>query len=164
MKRLSFLLLISSLALILSCDKDNVESIDETVNEYYSNNKKITLINPVMRPSAKGMNSAIYLSVRNNTSSIDTLYGVETDIAELVEIHETFRVNKDKMGMRHVNQVEIQPDTKFELRPGSYHIMLIDLYEDAILGKKVNAKLLFKNAGEIKFTAEVKDLLNIYNK
>ena len=81
----------------------------------------------------------------------------------MVEIHET-SMDEGVMRMRKVSHIDIPANGSAKLKPGSYHIMLIDLYEDAILGKKVNAKLYFKNAGEIKFTAEVKDLLNIYNK
>ena len=156
------LLLSVILFLFISCrQKDKIETKDDSVIEFISSDGTITVVNSVMRPAAKGMNSAIFLEIKNNSKEADTLFSAESNVAELVEIHETFRVNKDKMGMRHVENVVIQHDSIVKLKPGSYHIMLITLYEDATIGNEVRAKLLFKNAGEIEFTAQVKDLLNI---
>ena len=163
MKKLLFLTVL--LFLFFSCrQNDDIKTDKDSDYEFQSSDGTITIINPVMRPSAKGMNSAIFLSIKNNSLIADSLFSVESDIAELVEIHETFRVNKDKMGMRHVEHVVIQPDSIVMLEPGSYHIMLIDLYQDAVIGKEVKAILLFKHAGEITITAQVKDLLNISNR
>ena len=142
------------------CCKQNVkiESIENSVLEFNSSDGTITLVHPVMRPSAKGMNSAIYLTIINNSSITDTLYSVESDIAELVEVHETYRVKKDKMGMRHIDEISIPPESVFALRPGSYHVMLIDLYEDVTLGNEINAQLIFKHAGKVEFKAQVKNI------
>lgn len=153
------LFFVTALFLFVCCNQnDKIESNENLALEFKSVDGTITLFDPVMRPSAKGMNSAIFLTIKNNSSNTDTLYSVESDIAELVEIHETYKVNKDKMGMRHVDEISIPSETVFLLKPGSYHIMLIDLIEDVLVGKEIKAKLIFKHAGKIEFTTEVKNL------
>ena len=53
--------------------------------------------------------------------------------------------------------VEIPSGGKQELKPGSYHIMLIKLNRIPKKGYKYDLILHFKNAGVIEVTAEVKD-------
>jgi len=45
------------------------------------------------RVSAKGSNSAAYFKIINNSSKNDTLISAESNSAEVVEIHETFKEN-----------------------------------------------------------------------
>lgn len=156
---MKIVLFFAALFLFVCCNQnDKIESNENSSLEFSSADGTITLFDPVMRPSAKGMNGAIFLTIKNNSSNTDTLYSVESDIAELVEIHETYKVSKDKMGMRHVNEISIPSESVFVLKPGSYHIMLIDLNEDVLLGKEIKAKLIFRNAGKIEFTTQVKNL------
>ncbi len=150
------------LFLFASCKQnDKNDSVENSVNDFTSSDGTITLVNPVMRPGAKGMNSAIFLSIVNNSDKTDTLYSAESSKADLVQVHETFKVTEDKMGMRHAEKIRIQANSTLELKPGGYHIMLIDLNEDVTLGEKVEAKLLFENAGTVEFSAVVTDLINI---
>lgn len=155
----TIVLFVAALLFFVCCNQnDKIESNENSSLKFSSADGTITLLDPVMRPSAKGMNGAIFLTIKNNSSNTDTLYSVESDIAELVEIHETYKVNKDKMGMRHVNEISIPSESVFFLKPGSYHIMLIGLNEDVLLGKEIKAQLIFKHAGKIEFTTQVKNL------
>ena len=44
-----------------------------------------------------------------------------------------------------------------ELKPGSYHIMLIDLTRELQAGEKIDLTLKFEKAGDVKVTAEVRE-------
>jgi len=55
-----------------------------------------------------------------------TLVGVASPAAKVVELHEMVMDN-NVMRMRAVPRLDIQPGKPVELKPGSYHVMLIDL-------------------------------------
>lgn len=54
------------------------------------------------------------------------LVGVSTPVAPVAEIHE-MRMDGDVMKMRAVDKLELPAGKTVELRPGSYHIMLMNL-------------------------------------
>lgn len=60
------------------------------------------------------------------------------------------------MGMQKVDRVEIPAGGRLELKPGSYHIMLIGLTQDLKVGDRIEITLRFEKAGEITVSAEVR--------
>jgi copper(I)-binding protein len=116
---------------------------------------KIKIVNPWMRPNAIGMSSALYFIIENNQTVADTLFKVDSELAEKTEIHETYS-NNDVMGMREIGMIVVESESSFELKPGAHHIMLMKLKQDMKDGDKGDFVLHFKNAGEIKITAVVK--------
>ena len=60
------------------------------------------------------------------------------------------------MGMQKVDRVEVPAGGKLELKPGSYHIMLIGLNQELKVGDKIDITLKFEKAGDVKVTAEVR--------
>jgi copper(I)-binding protein len=60
-----------------------------------------------MRPGAMNRNTATFLNVTNNTDIDDTLLSVQSELAKVVELHETYEKEKDMMGMRHVDYIII---------------------------------------------------------
>jgi len=119
--------------------------------------EKIKVKEPWMRVSAKGQSSALYMKIENNTEIADTLYKVEGQVSEKVEIHETFKKD-DMMGMREVEFIVINPKSTFELKPRSHHIMLIKLKHDLKKGEQYDFTLHFKKAGAVKIKAEVDEM------
>jgi copper(I)-binding protein len=115
----------------------------------------IKIIDPWMRPNAKGMASALYFTIENEGETADTLFKVESDLAERIEIHETYS-SGDVMGMREVGMIVVEARSSFELKPGAHHIMLMKLKQDLKSDEKGDFTLHFKEAGEIKITAVVK--------
>jgi copper(I)-binding protein len=105
--------------------------------------------------SMGGKTSAIYMVIYNQTNQDDRLIGAKTSIAETVEIHET-RMENDIMRMQKVDGVEIPANGKVELKPGGYHIMLINLKQDLKAGEKVPFTLVFEKNGEINLEAEIR--------
>lgn len=117
----------------------------------------IEIENAWIRNSAEGMNTALFFDVVNNGTEPDTLYKVSSDLAELVQIHETVK-DGDIMGMREVDFVVIKPNSTFNFKPMAHHIMLIKLKEDMKENAVGEAILYFKQAGEIKIKAPVKKM------
>ena len=108
-----------------------------------------------VRPAGKGMNTALYFRVTNNSDKADTLLYVKSSVAKMVQMHETF--NKDgMMGMRQIKAVPIRAKSMLEFKPGSYHVMVMNLKEDLKKGSLAEFTLHFKYAGDIAVKAPVK--------
>ena len=86
-----------------------------------------------MRPAPEKMTSALYFTIENTGESADTLYKVDSDIAEKVEIHETY-TEGELMGMRKVDFISIPGQSSFELKPGAQHVMLMKLKKTINVG------------------------------
>lgn len=111
--------------------------------------------NPWIRPGVKGMNTAAYFEIRNNSSQNDTLYNVKSNIAKVTELHETY-MKGDQMGMRRANYIVLKAGSSFSFKPGEHHVMLIGLKEDVKEGSQKEFTLYFRKAGEVKVKAQVK--------
>jgi len=109
-----------------------------------------------IRPGAEKMATALYFTLENNGSETDTLYAVETDIAKMVQIHETYS-NGDVMGMREIGKIIIEPKSSIKLEPGGMHIMAMKLKKDIKIGDEIDFILYFRNADKISITAEAKN-------
>jgi copper(I)-binding protein len=129
--------------------------IINTVNAQQSN---IKIIDAWVRPSAEGSNTALFFILENNGDKPDTLLSAESSVADIVEIHETYKKDNDKMGMREVKFVAVPAKSKVELKPRGLHVMLIDLQKDLRIGDKVEATIKLIHAGKIKINAIVKDM------
>ena len=116
---------------------------------------KIQIKDAWMRPSSEKMASALYFSIENTGDAADTLFKVDYDFAEKVEIHETYSQG-DMMGMRKIDFIIIDGKSSFELKPGGYHIMLMKLKKDINDGGEGEFILYFKQAGEIRIIATAK--------
>jgi hypothetical protein len=123
-------------------------------------NKKheIEVKNPWIRISAKGSNTALFFDVVNKSDKPDTLLNAESDLAELVEVHETFKKENDMMGMRKVKFVIIPPNSTVKFKPRDLHVMLINLKNDLKSGDKGKATLHFKKSGKHSFEAIVREM------
>ena len=116
---------------------------------------KIKINDAWMRPSSEKMTTALYLTIENTSEKADTLFKVTSDLAEKVEIHETYSEG-EMVGMRKVEMIVIEGKSSFELKPGAHHIMLMKLKKNINDGDKGEFVLHFKQAGEIKITAIAK--------
>src|SRR5690606_19414360 len=78
------------------------------------------------------------------TSPTDaTLVDADSPVAEHVEIHEMAMENH-VMKMRQIPGLELPAGKTVELKPGGYHIMLIDLHEQVKEGQQVPLTLTFE--------------------
>lgn len=95
--------------------------------------------------------SAAYMVIENQGNEPDKLIGAKSDISKVAEIHETVGGK-----MRRVKYIEIPAGKKVELKPGGYHIMLIDLKKPTKEGQQVELVLQFEKSGQVKVNAPVK--------
>ncbi len=119
------------------------------------NNLKIIVEDAWVRPAGKGMNSALYFEIHNETSEPDTLFKIISSAADLVQLHETTNEN-GMMGMKEINNLIIPSGKIVKFEPGGYHVMLINLKKDLKVGSKIQFTFFFKKAGKVKVLAKVK--------
>lgn len=123
------------------------------LNFFYSGNLEVKDV--WVRPSGKGMNTALYFIVENNSNKADTLLSVKSSISNGVQMHETY-MKGEMMRMREVKAIVINPHSTFEIKPGGYHVMVIGLKEELRKNDSAKFTLHFKNAGDINVKATVK--------
>lgn len=84
-----------------------------------------------------------------------SLVGAESAVAGEAEVHE-MRMDKNVMRMRAVPKLELPAGKTVELKPGGYHVMLIDLKRPLKKGESVPLKLRIENKDKSVTTIEVK--------
>ena len=93
-----------------------------------------------------------------NTSSIPyALTSVSFNAAGMVELHETSMSGK-MMQMRRISQVDIPANGSVELKPGSYHVMLMGLDKGLTAGTTETLTLTFSDNSQKTVEALVGDL------
>jgi len=148
---------IVSVSGLAACGSDT-ESVDTTVAADSSMPAKpeITVAGQWARqsPMATDM-GAVYLTI--NTNIDDELVGamVDTSIAAMTQVHETVMGEGDSMKMQEVDKIEIVAGTPTELKPGGYHVMLMNLVKPLELGTEISVTLKFAKAGDLVVTVPV---------
>lgn len=104
-----------------------------------------------------GGTSAVYMQIMNTADSEDFLIAGETEIPAIVEIHENIINENDVMMMRPVEGgVPIPAEGMQELRPGGYHVMLLEPAPMAP-GDTILLTLEFESGESIVVAAPVED-------
>jgi copper(I)-binding protein len=90
-------------------------------------------------------------------STADALLSARTDAARMVEVHETTTDASGMSGMHPIPRLEIPAGGTVELKPGGYHLMLMQVVAGAIeVGETVQLELTFEHAGVVVVQAEVR--------
>lgn len=108
----------------------------------------IEIYHPEAGPAKTGEVSGAFMSIVNAGQEADRLLGASSDVAAIVEVHET-SMKDGVMSMQKVDVIEIPAGQFVELKHGSYHIMLINLTRDLAAGDVFEITLQFERAGEI---------------
>jgi periplasmic copper chaperone A len=112
---------------------------------------------PWARTALKDGNGAAYLLLHNHSTEDDALVGVSSDMATATEIHLSQMKSDGTMEMVKQESIALPADGEVELKPGSYHIMLIGLKQDLKKGDEITLTLHFKNHEDITLTVPVLD-------
>jgi len=83
------------------------------------------------------------------------LVGVKADLTASAEVHE-MKMEKDVMKMQAVKALDLPAGQTVALKPGSYHVMLMDLKAPVAEDSHVVLTLLFEDAAGVKTQSEVK--------
>jgi hypothetical protein len=87
--------------------------------------------------------------IKNTGKAADRLIGGSAAVAGKFEVHEMSMVD-NVMKMRELpNGLEVKPGKSVELKPGSYHVMLMELKQPLKEGDKVKGTLVFEKAGTV---------------
>ncbi len=109
------------------------------------------------RAGMKDGNSAAYMILQNGTDADDELIGAVSDAAQAVELHLSQMKADGTMEMIQQQSIALPAGEKTELKPGSYHVMLIGLTRDLKAGDEISLTLKFKNRADLILTVPVKD-------
>jgi copper(I)-binding protein len=108
-----------------------------------------------MAPS-QGGTGAVFMKLVNEGRAAERLVGAETDVAAVVEIHES-RMEGDVMTMVFLpDGLEIPAQGEVLLKPGGYHLMLIGLQRDLKQGDTLALVLEFEKSGRMTVEAQVR--------
>ncbi|HUK07355.1 MAG TPA: copper chaperone PCu(A)C [Stellaceae bacterium] len=98
--------------------------------------------------------AALYMTLVNHGPADDRLLSVTTPAAGKAEVHSTTTEN-GVTRMRPAGALTVTPGTPTELKPGGYHVMLMDLKAPLVAGQSVTLSLTFEKAGTVNATASV---------
>lgn len=96
-----------------------------------------------------------FMTITNKGTTVDRLVSARSTVSDKVEIHE-MQMDGSVMRMRELAKgLDIPPGATVMLKPGSYHIMFMEL--KAPLGKdaKVPVTLVFEKAGSLDVQLDV---------
>ncbi len=114
----------------------------------------VTVQDPWVRSTvAQQTTTGAFMQIKSDQAT--RLVEASSTAAKTVQIHE-MAMSGDVMKMRAVKEVEIPVGKTVELKPGSYHIMLMDLTAQIKPGDTVPLKLVFEGADKKRETVEVK--------
>ncbi len=90
-----------------------------------------------------------FMKITNNGKEVDRLIGGSAEVAKSFEVHE-MSMTGDVMKMRRLAKgLEIKPGETVELRPSSYHIMLMGLQRPLKQDETIKGTLVFERAGTV---------------
>jgi copper(I)-binding protein len=87
-------------------------------------------------------NSAAFMMLHNGSDQERQLVAAESDVAKHVELHNHINDN-GVMRMRQVANIAIPAKGSAELKPGSYHVMLMGLHKPIQENDMVDITLVF---------------------
>lgn len=128
-----------------ACD-NNAESVNTTEPLATATAAELITVNkPWIRPTAPGQTvTGAFMTLVNSSATAYTLTSVSFNGADTVEVHET-SMKGDMMRMRKVSHVDIPANGSAELKPGSFHIMLIGLEKGLEAGTTQTLTLTFSD-------------------
>ena len=148
MKRILMLVLAGTL-LLSACGAIGTEGTDIEAHDYWA------------RAALKDGNGAAYMILHNHSTEDDELVGVSADVATAAEIHLSQMKADGTMEMIQQESIALPVDADMELKPGSYHVMLIGLKQDLKAGDEITLTLHFKNHEDITLTIPVLEAENM---
>ena len=93
-----------------------------------------------------------FMHLKSDTDA--RLVSAASPVAGVVEIHEMF-MDKDVMKMNRIDGLDLPAGQSVELKPGGYHVMLMDLQAQVKEGDAVPLTLVVENKDGSRQTLEV---------
>ncbi len=115
---------------------------------------QVTVTDPWVRGTVAGQKgTGAFMQL---TSAVDaTLVDAASPAAKIVEIHE-MKIEGGMMKMKAIERLPLPAGKAVELKPGGYHVMLMDLQQPLKAGDVVPVTLTFEDKAGRKTTVEIK--------
>ena len=116
--------------------------------------QEVTIREPWVRGTVRGQKATGAFMQLTATESA-TLVAVESPVAGTVQIHE-MKMENDVMKMRAIQRLDLPAGKAIDLKPGGYHVMLMDLKQPLKKGETVPISLRFEGKDKTFKTIEIK--------
>jgi len=125
----------------------------------FAQSSSIQVENPWAPATPSGAKTgAVYMTIDNKLSIADRLTGLSSEVAKKLQIHET-KTDKGITKMREISGgLPVPVGGSVVLKPGGYHVMLIDLNKPLKAGETFPLTLVFEKAGNISITVPVQSM------
>jgi periplasmic copper chaperone A len=121
--------------------------------------KDLRVGHPYARATPPGARAgAAFFTVENRGAQDDRLVAVASPVAAAAELH-TMAMDGTVMRMRALREIDIPAGAKVALKPGGFHVMLLDLKQPLAAGEKIPMTLTFERAGSINVTVNVEAMV-----
>ncbi len=108
------------------------------------------------RPAPAGGQSAAYFTITNPATTSDALVSATSPGAGMVDVHETSVDGAGMSAMQPVAKVVIPAGQSVVFKPGSYHLMLMDVTAELTPGGTIELDLVFEHAGKVVVRAAIR--------
>lgn len=153
------------------CGDDSSSTADESTTTTAAEAAAIKVEGQWARTSpANAEHGAAYMMITAAEDDMLTSASVDASVAGKVEIHETVPADgatgmtgatgmsgMGAMTMRPVDGIELPAGESVELKPGGYHVMLLDLAEPLKAGDTIEVTLTFEKADPMTIKVPVRD-------
>jgi copper(I)-binding protein len=115
---------------------------------------EVTVSEAWVRSTVQGQ-SATGAFMKIKSSEDLSLIGASSPAASIVEVHKMI-MDGNVMAMRAIDDLELPAGKTVELKPGGYHVMLMELVKPIAKGEKVPITLLFAGKAGKRSTVEIR--------
>ena len=113
---------------------------------------------PFVRLAPPGATTTgVFMQIRNAGKSDRALVKADCRCAKTVELHTHINDN-GVMKMRAIPAIDIRAGTQTDLKPGSFHVMLIDMSRELKEGDTIALTLTFDDASQQTIDAPVRSI------
>ena len=106
-------------------------------------------------PTAR--NSGAFMLIRNDSDQDRKVVVAKSDVSEVTELHNHIHDN-GVMRMRRVDAIDVPAHGSVELKPGSYHVMLIDLKHPIKPGEAIHIDLTLDDGSTVPVDLRVRQV------
>ena len=118
----------------------------------------LTVDDPYVRLAPPGaQTTGAFMLIKNSGSADCKLVKAESPVAKIVELHNHVNEN-GVMKMRQVQSIDVKANGQAELKPGGYHIMLINMEKELKEGDVVPITLSCDDGSKTRIEAPVRKL------
>lgn len=107
-------------------------------------------------PTAR--NSGAFMRIHNSSNEARRIVSAKADVSAITELHDHIN-DQGVMRMRKVEYIEVPAQGSVELKPGSYHVMLIELKQALKPGDPVHIDLTVDDGSVVPVDLQAKSVV-----